>query len=247
MTYGGQAGCYAKIEYQIYHCGTGQVLASTQIFYESQYYIGFEHFEDDIMGAVLYWDAVAGTTYHLQIKLTTYAWGWGFTASFADAWNAEGVWIDEISVAPYYDGGGSGCVSGDTMVLMADGTELCASDIRAGDIVTTFDPITSQWSQETVLSVDKTNVKLTTVINDGLLRLTLDNQPIWARNDTYEGWIMDPIDLCIGWEIYSPVMDTWVEITGLSFVEGPCHVYDIHVSGPDTFIGNGILMDQKTI
>ncbi len=243
------AASHFRLEYQIENVGTGQVIKSTQIAYQEQVGLGDHDYQGTFnypLGISLIWDAVSGTTYHLRVKATAYAFGCVLGIAYSDGWGLEGVWVDEICISPYSSGGGGGgCVDGETMILMSDGSQKPAKNIRVGDEILSFNPETSQFTTETVVSSTKSRAGTVESFNGGLLVTTLHDQPIWVRHEGNEGWAINPLDVCIGWQIYYPVTGVWVDITETSFIDGNTNVYDIHATGPDTFIGNGVLLDAK--
>jgi len=231
---------------------TGQHLKSVNIVDRIAYVgQGGGSFADSFIGYPLIWDAVSGKSYRLELSVTASAFGAVLACCISDAWNydlqggTQGAFVDYFSIATTYVPPGGGCVVDDTLIQMADGTLKEAKFIKLGDMVISYDIQNGTSMNETVLSVDKAHVDTIEVFNDGLLGTTLKNQPIYARNSTFEGWIKDPMDIEIGWEVYCPLNDTWIEINETEFIEGNHKVYDILTSGPNTFIGNGILLDVK--
>ena len=49
-------------------------------------------------------------------------------------------------------------------------------------------------------------------INEGLLKTTLLDQPIYTRNSSYTGWLQDPINLKVGDEIFHVPNQQWIKI-----------------------------------
>jgi hypothetical protein len=145
----------------------------------------------------------------------------------------------------YYSsgGGGGGCVLYNTRILMADGKEMPVQAVKPGDEVMGYDVQSGAFVTETVTSNEHTIVDEILSINDGLLRVTPTDQPIY----TDHGWVKNPQDLVIGWRIYDPIRNSWITIQSLETLNGHFNVYDLRATRPDTFIGNGILLDRKAV
>jgi len=125
-------------------------------------------------------------------------------------------------------GGGGACVAEGTLVTMADGSVKAVEDIEVGDQVLGFDPITGSYVAENVLDVTSTKVELIENINNGALRLTPTDQPVYIRNSTYEGWLRDPEKIEVGWEIFDAETSTWVAVTSITYEEGKTSVRLYH-------------------
>ncbi len=139
-------------------------------------------------------------------------------------------------------GGGGGCILYNTRVLMADGKTMPVQAIKPGDTIIGYDLQSGTFMTETIISNSHTIVNNILSINDGLLYVTPTDQPIY----TDHGWVRHPRDLMVGWQIYNPVSNVWISIEHLEEREGHFLVYDLRATTPDTFIGNGILLDFKT-
>lgn len=157
------------------------------------------------------------------------------------------VWSDWSNPTSVYirntGGGGGGCVLRGTQILMANGKTKPVETIKPGDRITGYDVDSGTFVTETVTSNTHTIVKDLMSINDGLLYTTLTDQPIY----TDHGWIKHPQDLMVGWNMYSPKTNTWITINSLEKLKGHFLVYDLRGTAPDTFIGNGILLDWKAM
>jgi hypothetical protein len=142
-----------------------------------------------------------------------------------------------------HNGGGGGCVLQGTRILMADGKTKPVEAVKPGDSIMGYDVNSGTFVTETVTSNNRTKVNEIMSINKGLLYVTLTDQPIY----TDHGWIKHPQDLMIGWKIYNPTTNMWTVIQSLKALEGHFSVYDLRATAPDTFIGNGILLDWKVM
>lgn len=193
-------------------------------------------------------------------KIHAYMWWWGeaitgFAWSLDINWQmkpsqqkgvvvvglfAPEIWFNNTYAVPPPSGGG-GCVLRDTNILMANGKTLPIQEVKTGDKIRGYDVETNEFVVETVTSNDCTIVDSSLSINNGLLILTPTDQPIF----TDHGWIRDPQSLKIGWKIYCPTKGTWTTIYSLKTQKGYFEVYDLRATKPDTFIGNGVLLDMK--
>ncbi len=156
-----------------------------------------------------------------------------------------GVWFSSINIqAPCP---GPGCVLEGTPIMMADGTYAPVETLKKNSQIMGYDTATGSYVTESVTMNKKTVTYEVLVINEGLLTVTTTNQPIWARHGTFTGWVVNPIELQLGWEILNATTGDWVEITNLEVKEGTFTVYDVGATSPDNYIANGILLDRKPI
>jgi hypothetical protein len=125
---------------------------------------------------------------------------------------------------------------------MADGKEVPVQDVKPGDEIMGYNVQTGAFVVENVTSNNCTVVSEVLSINDGLLYVTPTDQPIY----TDHGWVVNPEDLQVGWRIYDPADNSWITIRSLQTLNGHYAVYDLRATAPNTFIGNGILLDRKS-
>jgi hypothetical protein len=135
-----------------------------------------------------------------------------------------------------------GCVLYNTSITMADGKTVPVQTVKLGDQIIGYDVQTGTFVTETVTSNNCTTVDEVLSINNGLLYVTPTDQPIY----TDHGWVINPQDIMIGWKIYNPTTNTWITVQSVRILEGNFRVYDLQATQPNTFIGNGILLDRKT-
>lgn len=140
---------------------------------------------------------------------------------------------------------GNGCVAEGTLITMADGSTKPIEEIQIGDQVLGFDPTTGTFMAENVFDLIETEVEAMVYLNNGMLKLTPLDQPIFIRNSTYEGWTQDPVTIEVGWEIYNVTSGGWVPVTSVTYEEGKTRVYDMVLDGYTTYIANGILVMDK--
>lgn len=161
-------------------------------------------------------------------------------AAFGATW---GMWINSIEVqAP---SPAPACVLKGTPIMLADGSMAPVETLKKNTAIMGYDLETGFLLTEKVVSNKMTIVAKIEVINDGLLKVTLTNQPIYARHDGVVGWVIDPQDLKVGWELLNPVTGEWILITSIEFQEGRFAVYDLVATAPDNYIANGLLLDHK--
>jgi subtilase family serine protease len=147
------------------------------------------------------------------------------------------------SLTPYfYVPPPGGCVLFGTLITMADGKTVPVQKVKPGDSIMGYDVQTGTFVTETVTSNNCTTVNEVLSINNGLLYVTPTEQPIY----TDHGWVNNPQDIMIGWKIYNPTTNTWTTVQSLTTLKGNFQVYDLQATQPNTFIGNGILLDRKT-
>ena len=138
------------------------------------------------------------------------------------------------------------CVAEGTMVTMADGSELPVERVKKGDKVLGYDPESGAFMAQAVSETWSTKVEQVLNINDGALRVTLRDQPLYVMDP--EGnvlWLRDPIDLKTGWRLYSPESGLWTVIDSLLIESEKTRVYDFLTDGYQTFIGNSFLLMDK--
>lgn len=168
-------------------------------------------------------------SWHVQSRNTAGQWG---------PWSATWTFTTKSS-------GGGGCVLEGTLVALADGRFVPVENLAKGTSIISVDLSTGDLISETVTLNKMTVVSEIEILNDGLLALTLEDQPIYVRNGSFTGWIRDPQDLQIGWDVFNPLDGSWITITKITFDEGKFKVYEVGATGPNNFIGNGILLDAK--
>jgi len=163
--------------------------------------------------------------------------------AFSDIGKTWGMWISSIEVqAP---SPGPGCVAEGTLVTMADGTSMPVEEIQPGNQVLGYDVATQSYVTETVQTVTSAKSPAILNINDGALRVTPEDQPIYVKNATGVGWVTNPLELRIGWQILEVKNGSWVTIASLEFDHHKTKVYDFQTDGPMTYLANGYLVLDK--
>ncbi len=140
---------------------------------------------------------------------------------------------------------GTGCVDKGTNVLLSDGFhERKAQSLNIGDEIAGYNVSSGEMVPVTITKIIISTVSSLLNINSDLLKVTVNYQPIYARNATYVGWVNDPQNLKIGDEIFNAFNNDWIKIENLEVLYGNFEVYDIGTDPLNTFIGNGILLDM---
>ena len=150
----------------------------------------------------------------------------------------------------------SGCVVGDTKVTTGfNGEYKLAKDIVEGDEVLTFNMTTFEWELCKIIGTSTHKTETTykvSLANGEVLQLT-SGHPIYTRR----GWsvcdssqydhdmviypeILQEQDLQIGDKVKCG--DEWIEITGISKIEGEVSVYGLTIEGNHNFLANGMLV-----
>jgi len=137
------------------------------------------------------------------------------------------------------------CVAEGTLVTMADGTEVAVEKLHVGDQILGYDPGSRLYCTETIKKVSSAKAPLILNINDGALRVTPYEQPIYVRNSSGEGWAMNPREIQIGWEILDLKNGVWVAVFSLTYEDEITKVYDFQTDGPRTYLANGYLLLDK--
>ena len=189
-----------------------------------------------------------GHRYKFVLYAEVHAEALGLGSAVADF---GGIWWDDSRIEwgyidiPNTSSDGGGCIAKGTFVTMADGSSELVEKIKPGDQVLGFDPNTGSFAIENVLAVTSTKVVLIENINDGGLRLTPTDQPIYIRNSTYEGWLRDPEKIEVGWEIFNAIIGTWVTVSSINYEVEKTWVYDFTTEGYQTYLANSYLLMDK--
>jgi hypothetical protein len=138
-----------------------------------------------------------------------------------------------------------GCVAEGTQITMADWSTKPVERIRVGDQILGYDILTNSYVTETVMTVSSTKVPAVLNINSGELRTTPNDQPIYVRNSSCQGWVTDPSRIEIGWEVLDAANGVWVLVSIVEYEFNKTKVYDFQTDGPSTYLANGYLLLDK--
>jgi hypothetical protein len=188
-----------------------------------------------------------GHAYYFLTHIETFEQSWAFGSGFGFVSSTVNLTVNhwELDIVNPYLGGGGGCVLAGTMVSTSAERSQPIETIRAGQKVLGWDPARKAFVRETVLRNTHTNVDRVEVINDGLLVVTVTDQPLYVSRGSWEGWVRDPGRLSAGEYLFHPVTGKWIEITSIQAVTGRFKVYDLVVTSPNDYIANGILVLDK--
>jgi hypothetical protein len=135
-------------------------------------------------------------------------------------------------------GGGGGCFLAGTKIAMADGSTKPIENIRVGDVVLSFDEISSQFKPDKVAAVaDPTKADHHLVVNGSML-LT-PTHPVRSKGD----WV-EIGNLKIG-DTLTAADGSAVPIKSIEKVDGEVTVYNFTVNPYGTYIANGIIVHNK--
>ena len=162
-----------------------------------------------------------------------------------NAWTA--TYINSYYDYEYVNGGwceGGGCVAKGSMILTAKGYRPIQS-IKIGTEVYEYNYTSGKMSLGKLLYKNSTFDNATISINNGFLRVTLTNQPIYIVNSSFEGWVINPDHLKVGDYMFDPMTHNLVKIYSIKIVEKKIEVYDVITSLFNNFIDHGVLLDMK--
>lgn len=227
------------------------IVAETQVKYLEREISGSQTISGAFTASLTWYMSgdCASVRYGLEAYVMAKAEGWGPTDTQANAYqdggSTFGIWYSQIEVqAPCP---GPGCVLEGTPIMLADGSMAPVEALKRNTPIMGYDLQTSSLVSEKVTYNKRTVVDKIEIINGGLLKVTPTNQPIYAKHGSFTGWVIDPKDLKVGWELLNPVTGEWVSITSIEFQEGSFLVYDLGATAPNNFIANGLLLDRKPI
>lgn len=161
------------------------------------------------------------------------------------AWNSNGQGPESNTVmATTLGGGGGGCVAWGTLILTPSGY-VPVQKLRPGSNVDEYNLATQTLFPGLFVSGNTTWVTQIVEVNDGWLRLTPTDQPLYIENNTFVGWLRDPQNLTTADSIFNPVTQNWVPVTSVELVLEHIIVFDVVTSGANNFIANGALLDIK--
>ncbi len=158
--------------------------------------------------------------------------------------SAMGISVYQAFSLTKSSGGGGGCVLTGTLIATPSGDKR-VDRLAAGDAILGYNVTAGSWASETVTSNTHTDASQILSINNGLLEVTLTEQPLYVRNGTWAGWVHDPQNLTVGEQVFSPRTGQWISIVSLQTLQGSFRVYDLRVTSPNDFVANGVLTLDK--
>lgn len=228
---------------RIWDLSTGLIASNYLIKYFAAGIIGGGTYQG-VFDVTLAWYADRTHQYGLGVYVKAFTGGSG-GSSIADAIaSGNGIWFTQVTVW-HSSGGGGGCVAKGMEIALADGSFVPVEELKKGQSVLAYDTEAGSVIVEQVYSVKRSVVNTLEIINNGALIVTLVDQPVYIRHDNFTGWVVNPVDLVVGWEMFCPLGNSWITITSISFETGKFIVYEIEASAPHTFIAEGILLHNK--
>ncbi len=139
------------------------------------------------------------------------------------------------------------CLLAGTLISTPSGGQKRIEQFSEGDAVLGYNVTTGSWVKERVTSNTASTVDEILSINDGLLEATPTDQPLFVRNGTWVGWVLDPRNLTVGEQLFNPWTQAWINVTSLQVLQGSFKVYDLQSTAPNNFVANGVLVDKKIL
>jgi len=186
-----------------------------------------------------------GRTYYLYAYLNLHtaasALGISQANAYASIESGSSHWGESI----YVYSPPQPCVASGTKILLPDGSTAKVDKLETGDYVMGYDLTGRQLVPVLVTANIQRNANQIVSVNDGLLKVTPTDQPIYVRNGTWEGWVMDASHLEVGEELFLPASGSWLTIDRIETLSGSFKVFDLRTDGPNNFIANGVLVLDK--
>jgi len=248
MYYRFYLGGYDDKDYYIFHVDKGNLIQITANAASMSNTAYMPYFYVYLYNSSVSRKAWTGPDYYNSLSFTADSSGDWFI--LADLKAGEGFYILSVTVtsgsgSSSGGGGGGGCVAKGTKITMADGSFKLVEKVKPGDQVLGFDPSTRAFAVQNVLNATSTQVQQIENINNGALRLTPTDQPIYVKNSTYTGWIKNPNEIQIGWQIFDAKNTKWVTVTSISTETGNTWVYDFTTDQYQTYLANSFLLMDK--
>ena len=172
--------------------------------------------------------------------------GWATWYSPSPSYGSIGVSGNARQLISYSPASGAcgGCVAWGTPILTPSGY-VAVQKLEPGDSIIEYNLTTHATTTGTFLSANTTRVTQIIDVNDGWLRLTPTDQPLYIRNASFVGWLHNPQDLTTADSIFDPATGSWVQVTSLSLIHTHTVVYDVKDKGEHDYIANGALLLDK--
>lgn len=140
-----------------------------------------------------------------------------------------------------------GCVATGTLIRTPSGS-VPVQNLVLGAQVLSYDLASQSLvvSQVVSNSASTQSAVLQLAHSYGSLQVTPRDQPVYMKNDTFNGWLSDPQELLHGDLIYNPMTNLWSIVLDSSFVMGTSTVYSLVPSlGGGTFMAGDMLLMRK--
>ena len=187
----------------------------------------------------------SGRTYYLYAYLHVHTAADAVGASQANAYASVQSGSTHWGESVYVYTPPQPCIGSGTQILLPDGSTAKVDKLKAGDYVMGYDLTDRQLVPVLVTANSQRNVDQIVSINDGALKVTPTDQPIYVRNGTWEGWVMDASHLEVDEELFLPASGSWLTINSIETLTGNFKVFDLRTDAPNNFIANGMLVLDK--
>jgi len=138
----------------------------------------------------------------------------------------------------------SSCFVGNTEVLLANGNWTSIENIKAGDIVLSYNTATKQIYSDEVLERPVYLVNQTYTINNNTITDKYEYFYTKLSNGTMK-WISAP-NLTIGDEIYNPLTSNFILVNSITITNNTSvYVYDLILNAGNNYIVNGGYLADK--
>jgi hypothetical protein len=150
--------------------------------------------------------------------------------------------VTVLSYSSTCQGSGGGSLAQGTSITMADGSTVAVQNLKVGDQMLGYDPVTGQYQIATVTSIVTKQATNMLVIHTATgLPLRVDasqTEVLWTRHpDGTTLWLPAPM-LAVGDDLWA--QSGWVSVTNISYAPAGNHtMYDITATVP--YFANGYL------
>lgn len=134
-------------------------------------------------------------------------------------------------------GGGGGCFTSDTKILMPGNTQKPIKDIRPGDVILTWNSNRTSLVEAKVTGTHDLEVNGYLIIN-GDLKVT-ENHKIWVNDGFKEAGSIQKGDILLGSD------GKKVAVTSIEWQLGKTRVYNLEVEKFHTFIADGVYVHNQ--
>jgi hypothetical protein len=132
-------------------------------------------------------------------------------------------------------GGGGGSLAHGTLITMADGSKVPVQNLKVGDQLLGYNPITGQYTVSTITSLKIVDASTMLVINTCTgTPLRVDASPteiLWTKLPDGTTLWLPVTQLRVGDDLWTP--NGWVPVTSIASIAGGHHImYDITATDP---------------
>jgi hypothetical protein len=132
-------------------------------------------------------------------------------------------------------GGGGGSLAHGTLITMADGSKVSVQNLKVGDQMLGYNPITGRYTISTITSIKIVDASTMLVINTGTgTPLRVDASPteiLWTKLPDGTALWLPVTQLRVGDDLWTP--NGWVPVISIASITGGHHImYDITATDP---------------